>query len=195
MKIKLNQLAEIQMGYSFRARVDNNPTGNAYVILQKDISDVSTSLETEDLFKVNIESPRMLQRYSLKNGDLLFRSRGNYPRTVYVTDANDNTIAASPLMRIRVMSNEINSAYLCWYLNTPESIDYFSRNAKGTYIPTIDVRTLSEIEIPQIPILQQEKIAQLAYLTSKEFELGQILVKKRASLREQQLYAAMLRSN
>ena len=69
----LSELAEVQMGYPFRSRLEHDPQGDVAVIQMKDIDDANLLHAAE---AIRIALPKGKTHHLLRPGDLLFRSRG-----------------------------------------------------------------------------------------------------------------------
>lgn len=183
MKLHLKNIADIQIGFSFRSQVNNIPSGKFYVVQQKDLLEDTLSLNTSSLFRANISGARSIDKYCLQENDLVFRSRGSKPLTVMAGGISENTVLASSLMRVRVTGEEVLPQYLLWYLNSDEALTYFAKNARGTSIKHIDTKSLGELEIPILPLDRQRVIADMAYLTKREYMLSSRLAEKKHLLR------------
>ncbi len=74
MHVLLRDIAEIRMGYPFRARLERNPSADVAVVQMKDI-DEANLLHTENLDRTSM--PDFKDRYLIRADDLIFRSRGS----------------------------------------------------------------------------------------------------------------------
>jgi len=104
MKMRLGDVVEAQAGYPFRQRIEPSTDGDVAVIQMKDIDDQSV-LHTERL--VNVRIPALSERYLVKQGDILFRSRGNRNGAALVGENLRPVIAAAPLMLLRVSDDRV----------------------------------------------------------------------------------------
>ena len=73
MKTKLKNLASVQMGYSFRSRLEPEQTGNIAVIQMKDLTE-DNLVDHQSL--VLIELNDFKEHHKVELNDLVFRSRG-----------------------------------------------------------------------------------------------------------------------
>ena len=73
MKVALKDIASIQMGYSFRARLESMDSGAVAVIQMKDLTN-QNRVDCSALVRVDMENPK--EHHLAKKGDLIFRSRG-----------------------------------------------------------------------------------------------------------------------
>lgn len=74
MKMKIKKLATVQMGYSFRSRLEASEGGGVAVIQMKDLLDDNT-VGCDDLVKIDLDAVK--DHHLAQRGDLVFRSRGS----------------------------------------------------------------------------------------------------------------------
>ena len=176
MIVNLQDVAKIQMGYSFRTRLESSPEGTIGVIQMKDLLDDNT---------VNINGVTKMDMLDIKEqhlasqGDLIFRSRGLTPTSAIVIDSPEKTVIAAPLLRIRIASKLISPEYLNWYISQHDAQSYFKRMAKGSSGKMISKQVLGELKIPIPPMETQIHIAEIASLLLSEQILLKEILKKR----------------
>ncbi|MDD3703908.1 MAG: hypothetical protein PHR12_06725, partial [Victivallaceae bacterium] len=73
IKIKIKKLASVQMGYSFRSRLEPSEGGGVAVIQMKDLQD-DNIVSCTDLVKIDLNDIK--EHHIVQKGDLIFRSRG-----------------------------------------------------------------------------------------------------------------------
>lgn len=173
---KLKEIATVQMGYPFRARLERNEQGNVCVIQMKDLTE-NNQLQTRDL--VRILMPSVKDHHLVQVEDIVFRSRGQTTTSVVINQELDKTVIAAPLLRIRVKVDKVLPAYISWYINQPAAQAYLAGHARGTAVPMIGKQTVEEMEIMIPPLMQQQKILELAELAAQEQQLLRKLAHKR----------------
>lgn len=173
--MRLGELAEVQMGYPFRSRLEHDPQGNVAVIQMKDIDDTNL-LHAEDAFKVTL--PKGKTHHLLRAGDLLFRSRGRSNGAAQVPEGIGPAVLAAPMLRIRPHS--VLSAYLCWFINAPTTQVQLAALAEGTSVQMISAEALKTLDVPLPSLAAQQSIAQAASLAEQE----QSLLTRIATLRQ-----------
>lgn len=175
---RLDELASIQVGYTFRAGLSPDAEGDVCVIQLKDVpeDDIPTfgSL-TRIAFGAIREAHRVLP------GDILFRSRGTRPSCALVSTIQPETMLAAPLFRIRVTSVAIDSAYLCWFINFHGRSHLESRVA-GSALKMVGVADLKELPVILPPLKRQHQMAELVRLARREAQILQSISKKRSNL-------------
>lgn len=173
--MNLGDLAEVQMGYPFRSRLEHDPQGDVSVIQMKDIDDTNL-LHAENAIRVVL--PKGKTHHLLRAGDLLFRSRGRSNGAALVLDGIGPTVLSAPMLLIR--PHRALPTYLCWYINAPATQAQLGAQAEGTSVRMISAEALKALDVPLPSEDVQQRIVQAAALAAQEqFLLGQI-----ASLRQ-----------
>lgn len=126
-------------------------------------------------------------RYWVKPGDVLFRSRGDR-NTAITLDAGFSgpAVAVMPLVILRPRQ-DVLPEYLAWYLNQANAQRHFDVCARGTGIRMIPMSCLSELDLPIPDLKTQRAIATVDGLARRELDLTTQLATKR-----QQLFTAAL---
>jgi hypothetical protein len=173
--MNLGELAEVQMGYPFRSRLEHDPEGDVTVIQMKDIDDANL-LHAEEAIRVAL--PKGKTHHLLRAGDLLFRSRGRSNGAAQVLDGISPAVLAAPMLLIR--PHKVLPAYLCWYINTPTTQAQLATQAEGTSVRMISAEALKSLEVPLPSLATQRSIVQAAALAEQE----QTLLARIATLRQ-----------
>ncbi|SMG64864.1 conserved hypothetical protein, partial [methanotrophic bacterial endosymbiont of Bathymodiolus sp.] len=97
MKTKLKAIASVQMGNSFRARLEPNSNGNVSVIQMKDLTP-DNRLTRQDILRIEMADAK--ERHMVKSDDLAFRSRGQINTAALIETDFDACVIAAPLLRI-----------------------------------------------------------------------------------------------
>src|SRR5207247_1461854 len=111
MKRVLKDVAEIRTGYPFRAKVEPVPQGSHAVIQIKDF-DPDRRLLTEGLDRVQFTKP--VDKHLVREGDVLFLSRGHRPFASAVPAGLPATVAASYFFVLKVTDKDVSPDYLAW---------------------------------------------------------------------------------
>jgi hypothetical protein len=186
VKVALKDIASIQMGYSFRARLESMDSGAVAVIQMKDLTD-QNRVDCSTLARVDMVKPK--DHHLAKTGDLIFRSRGLSSTSAILMDDPGVAVVAAPLLRIRVTDRGILPEYLNWFISQAPAQAYLSSHAKGTAQKMISKETLDGMEV-DVPSLERQKaIVTLASLGEKE----QRLMKKLAERRHQFISTHLIR--
>lgn len=175
--IKIKDIARIQMGYSFRSKLEASETGNIKVIQMKDLLD-DNIVDCNGLMKIEMQTPK--EQHFVRKGDLLFRSRGQINTSAVILENPEEAIVASPLIRIRITNPEtVLPEYLNWYISQTDAQRYLTSVQAGTSVNMIRTQQLEQmpVHIPSLSI--QKNIVELAALSARERTILNILAEKR----------------
>lgn len=179
MKKKITEIADIQLGYQFRKKVEPADDGSHWVIQIRNFD--NHILNRENLSRVHID--KSVEQYLIRKGDVLFLSRGHRNWAAPIMHDLRDTVAVSHFFVIRPKQNNILPEYLAWYINQTAAKEYLYNIARrGTHMPLIPLAAFKGlvIEIPDMTI--QEKIVELSKLMEREKKLLTEFQEKRALL-------------
>jgi excinuclease UvrABC nuclease subunit len=177
MKIKIKKLATVQMGYSFRSRMEASETGDVRVIQMKDLLDDNT-VGCDDLAKIDLDAVK--EHHLAQRGDLVFRSRGQVTTAAILLEDPGKAVVAAPLLRIRVTkSDKVLPEYLNWYINQRDAQIFLTSRAKGTVQKMISKQAIEDMEVALPSLENQKNIIELATLSAREQTLLHALADKR----------------
>lgn len=180
MKRKITEIADIQMGYQFRKKIEPAADGANRVIQIRDF-DESHILNKAGLASVTLDKP--MDKYIINKGDVLFLSRGNRNWAAPVIYDLKDTVAVSHFFVIRPKQNNILSEYLAWYINQTPAQEYLHSIAKrGTHMPLIPLSAFKGLAVEIPDIKTQEKIIELSKLMEKEKKILTELQQKKSLL-------------
>jgi len=181
MTVTLVDIAEVRMGYSFRSRLETDAEGDVAVIQMKDIDDANL-LHPEELAR--IQMPDLKDRHLVREGDLLFRSRGVTNSAALVGGGIGRAVLAAPMLLIRPKTEIVEPAYLQWFINHPATQAALAGRAAGTAVKMIGKGALDSLEVALPPLQRQRLIVEVAQLASREAALMQELRGRRKALLE-----------
>ena len=185
MKALLKDIATIQMGYSFRSRLQATDYGSVAVIQMKDLTDENTvtcqNLTLTDIIKFN-------DNHYVKKGDLIFRSRGLSATSAIVADDPVNAVVSAPLLKIRLTNPGVMPEYLNWFISQLPAQVFLASRAGGTTQKMISKEALEALEVFVPPLEKQKAIVALAALAEEE----QRIIKQLALKRKQYISATLI---
>ena len=176
MKTELKKIASIQMGYSFRSRIEAKGSGAVAVIQMKDLTD-DNSVDCGGLIQVDMELPKV--HHIVKLRDLIFRSRGLANTSAILMDDVGVAVVSAPLLRIRVDEKCVLPEYLNWFISQTTAQSYLASRAMGTAQKMITKEALESLEVFLPSLKRQREITELAALADKEQRLLNRLALKR----------------
>lgn len=179
MKKKITEIADIQLGYQFRKKIEPAGDGTNRVIQIRDFD--NHILKSDNLSRVHID--KSVEQYLIRKGDVLFLARGHNNWAAPIVDDLSATVAVSHFFVIRPKQNSILSEYLAWYINQASAKEYLYNIARrGTHMPLIPLSAFKGLAIEIPDINKQEKIVELSKLMEREKKLLTELQVKRALL-------------
>ncbi len=176
---KLKDIALVQMGLSFRARIEPEADGNVAVIQMRDLTE-DNKLDHSNLTTININD--INERHLVECKDLVFRSRGRTTTAAIIDQEPGQAVVAAPLFLIRATSEKLLPEYLYWFINLPSSQAFLHSRATGTMMIMIGKSALDALEIPLPNLEIQEQIVALADLLNKEQRLMKNLAEQKEKL-------------
>jgi len=177
VKKKLKEISSVQMGYSFRSRLEASEGGGVAVIQMKDLLDDNT-VGCDDLVRINMEA--MKDHHLAQRGDLVFRSRGHVTTAAVLLEDPGKAVVAAPLLRIReTKPDKVLPQYLNWYISQRDVQIFLTSRAKGTVQKMISKQVIEDLEVALPSLKKQEDIVELATLIAREQTLLQRLSDKR----------------
>ena len=177
--LKLEKIADIQVGYQARERVMNDIHGSHKLIQGKDFDDEGV-LQLDSLISFSPE--RKPGIYEVQKGDILLQSRGMKHSVYYIDKDINNTLAAGSFYIIRVKSEEVLPAYLYWYLNQQAAQSFLDAHSGGATISFIPKKSILELEIRVPQMKKQKNIKEIMKLWKKEQKLRNDLYILRSQL-------------
>ena len=177
MKTKIKKIATVQMGYSFRSRLETSRSGNIAVIQMKDLLEDNT-VGCGALAKIDMET--LKEHHLAQKGDLVFRSRGHVTTAAVLLDDPGKAVVTAPLLRIRITKpDRVLPEYLNWYISQRDAQIFLTSRAKGTAQKMISKQAIEDLEV-SLPSLENQKIIiELALLSAQEQTLLHRLSEKR----------------
>ena len=177
MNKKLNEIATIQMGFSFRSKLNQNEKGNVSIIQMKDFAD-GNLINCDYLLK--IKDSKIKDSHLVKDKDIIFKSRGLSIESAIALNISGKVIVAAPLFRIRVNdANNILPEYLNWYISQGNAQSFFRRMTEGSALKMVNKKSLGDLEV-EIPSLEKQKqIIELSTLANKEDAIMKELLNKK----------------
>ena len=179
MKNKLKDIALVQMGLSFRSRIEPEADGNVAVIQMRDLTE-DNKLDHSNLTTININD--INERHLVKYKDLVFRSRGKTTTATIIDNEPGRTVVSAPLFLIRTTSQKVLPEYLYWFINQSSSQAFLHSRATGTAMTMIGKSVLDALEIPLPDLETQKQIVTLADLLNKEQRLMRDLAEQKEKL-------------
>jgi len=164
----LGELVDVQIGHSFRAGVQRDAAGVVGVIQMRDLGD-DALVCLASLVRMSMDVRPAEQ---VREGDIIFRSRGDRSTCAIVAADPGFAVVAAPLLRLRVTGARLLPAYLSWFVNQPAAQEYFAKHAEGSNVKMISKSVLEDLDVEVPPIRRQRDIIELAGLSARQRTLN-----------------------
>ena len=186
VKTLLKDIATVQMGFSFRSRLESLQSGEVGVIQMKDLTDENI-VNCENLSHVDMG--KFGESHLVRKGDLIFRSRSLTSTSAILSDDPGRVVVSAPLLRIRITSPYIIPEYLNWFISQLPAQIFLASHARGSTQKMISKDALEMLQVDVPPLEKQKMIVKLATLSEEE----QRIIKKITLKRKQYISATLIR--
>ena len=175
--MRLSELSDIHSGYTARGRLEPRPDGGVPALQLRDVS-AHGEIPGADVQRYDLGD--LPDRYFVRGGEVVFRSRGEPNTAVAIPDDLPEPIAVIvPLVIIRPDRARILPDYLAWAINQPTAQSALGAGAQGTSLRMIPMATLERLDIPVPDFQAQRQIVALNALATREMQLLQDLAARR----------------
>ncbi|NMA68106.1 MAG: restriction endonuclease subunit S [Desulfitobacterium sp.] len=177
--MKLREIAEIRTGLVLtrkKATIKYEIQANYKLLTLNNIEDNGAFSDEE--FEPFSSNEELSKEYFTQEGDVLIRLSAPYTAVCINQDTAD-LLVPSYFSIIRLKNQNYIPEYITWYLNSDQVKKELTRSQTGTAMSTTNKTVLSSIEIKEIPIETQEKIARIRELHLKELKLLKKLVQEK----------------
>lgn len=186
MYMKLNDIATLIAGYTFRDAIKPDKKGNLFVFQAKDLVYGEFVADVSALTPITFD----LAGYGgyLKKNDVLVIARGmktgTFRSTIFKSNVS-NVIASSSVHIIRITAPNVLPEYVSHYLNSKNGQKSLSEIVTGSYIGALPRRLLEQLKIP-VPDLRKQKAIVDLY---QNMQMQQKILDRRNELKQQILDA------
>jgi len=160
---KLEEIARISSGHSFRRRIEYQENGRLLVVTGKDIGN-TFYLQKKDLTKIDKE---VHQDKLIEQGDVLLSARGKFKAVV--SSVKENLIAASSVYVLKIDKDVLLPEYLVLWLNSKIGQAEINKKVTGATIKILLKKDLENIKIEVPELIIQREIVEF-YKTTQELK-------------------------
>lgn len=97
-----------------------------------------------------------LKRHSYRPGDIVMTKLGKPLGVSAIVDGADEGIIVADLVRIR--AQRVNTRYLCYQLNAPQTSAFINSEQKGTTRPRVQLSVVRDLPVVVAPPSEQQRI-------------------------------------
>jgi len=193
-EVKLLEIANVQVGYQSRGRIEENLDGKFTIIRSQDY-DKAGNICIDNLMSFTPTSSIDTEKYLVTVDDILVQARGQSHLAYLLKTPIENAVASNTFYIIRLKEQgKVLPAYLAWCINQPKVQAYFKREQGVSTILFISKAVLLNANIRIPPIETQAKISKLMQLWQRDQELARQLTEKKNILIQAVARKATLRS-
>lgn len=178
--VMLSEICTILTGFTARGRLEPAEQDGILALQLRDISP-DGSIALDSLMRIHLDD--VPERYIVRTGDVVFRSRGERNTAAVVDESiSEPALAVLPLMILRPNTQLLSGAYLAWAINQEPAQRKFEEEAQGTSLRMVSRTTLEKLAIAVPDFETQHRILQIDALAERERKLAQQLTSKHYEL-------------
>lgn len=180
MKKALIDCVQINPGYPYRGKIEEQPDGEVQVVQIKDITEhnqvnwagISRSILTGK------KAPNLIEE-----DDILFLARGNKNIAVSMKGVSEETVCSPVFFQLKVRDRtKLIPEFLMWQLNQEQTERYITENCGGTVQRNVTKKALEALEISLPTLEKQAHIVSLVKCYEKEIATYNKLISNRAKM-------------
>lgn len=183
--MRIAELCNIHSGYTARGKLEPLPEGGVPAL---QLRDVGTDGATPGAKLQRYDLGKLPDRYFVRGGEVVFRSRGEPNSAAAVGDILPEPAAVIvPLVIMRPDKKRVLPEYLAWAINQPDAQRRLGAEAQGTSLRMIPMAVLENLQIAVPDLSKQRRIVELNALARQE---GQLL--RHLAARKEEFVSAIL---
>jgi len=169
-EIRLENILEaLRLGKGRPSRAEEDPQGDTAILRLGAVDYDSKSVNWSERMRVSDYDPG--GHHFLRDGDVLIVGRGAHRTAFLVDDPLPRTVADRTFFVARPDPEQVEPAFLAWYLNERRAQHHLQSHSRGTNIQTIKKSALERLPVRLPPLDVQERIANIQFLVRREREL------------------------
>lgn len=178
----LKDIATVKAGHSFRGAINEDLSGNGYVIQVRNQRECG-EIAWDELVRAQI--PGLKEPEWLREGDIIFSARGPRNIATAIKNVDRPTVCSPHFFVISLSQPHALPEFIAWQLNHKNAQNYLRRAAEGSAQVSIRRTVLESVSIALPPLKKQKQIMQFVAAAKEEQQLLNQLIENR----ERQLVA------
>ena len=179
--IKLKDIATIQTGVYLKS----TPSPDTCYLQVNDFDEEGNIRPT--VRPTTTVSPKVA-RHLLTESDLLLAAKGDKNFCAMAPTRIGSCVASPSFLVIRIGAPaRVQPEYLCGFLNMPATRQLLTAQAKGSSIVSLSKTDIEELEIPLLPLEQQQACIDLIRLQRREQTLYRAIAERRRQITDYKL--------
>lgn len=173
-------LEALRLGKGRPSGEEHHPEGNTGILRLGAIDYDTRTIDWAERMRVSDFDPGA--HHFLRPGDILIVGRGAHRTAVLVEDPPPRTVADRTFFVARPDVEQVEPAFLAWYVNERRAQNYLQSHSRGTNIQAIKKSALARLPV-QLPSLDmQKRIADIQALVRREQQLLNEWMDQRAEI-------------
>ncbi|WP_263831414.1 restriction endonuclease subunit S [Salinibacter sp.] len=173
-------LEALRLGKGRPSRVKEDPESNTGILRLGAVDYDSKRVNWDERMRVSDLHPSA--HHFLRSGDILIVGRGVHRTALLADDPPPQTVADRTFFVARPDMEQVEPAFLAWYLNERRAQHYLQSHSRGTNIQTIKKSALERLPVQVPPLDTQERIADIQALVRREQKLVSEWMNRRSEL-------------
>jgi type I restriction enzyme S subunit len=160
-EVRLGELAEVQTGpFGSQLHAADYVIVGTPSIMPTNIG-ARLNVTRDKLMLVSDEDIKRLNKYTVKETDIVYSRRGDVEKCAYITKNENGWLCGTGCLRIRFTSPSLNPKFCGYYLSTNEIKSWLLNNAVGSTMPNLNSTILAQVPLMFPPLPEQQAIAEV----------------------------------
>ena len=173
---KLSDLVDIRGGKRLPkgTMFSNQITSHPYIRV-RDISQNRLVILSSEYEYIDDETADLLKRYTVNTGDILISIVGTIGNIGIVDKSLNNANLTENCVKLTNFSKQIEPDYLYYFLKSPDGYIQIQKGIVGAVQQKLPIKNIESIEIPVIPLEEQQRISQVLKSIDDKIRINSIL--------------------
>ncbi|MBP8882307.1 MAG: restriction endonuclease subunit S [Dermatophilaceae bacterium] len=159
-QVPLKELADIRIG-PFGSLLHREDYVEGGVPLINPMHIVAGALAADPAYSVTDDKAAQLERYRLREGDVVMGRRGEMGRCARVLRPHDGYLCGTGSLIIRPLPERSRSTYLQCVLSAPRTVRSLESRALGVTLPNLNTKIMEELPVPSLALDAQRRLEDL----------------------------------
>ena len=142
-------------------------------IMPQNIGD--NRINVEGIARIGPDDASRLNRYLVREGDIVYSRRGDVKRRALVRSSEDGWLCGTGCLRVRLGENGVDPTYASYFLGHPSTREWIVRHAHGATMPNLNTSILSACPFVIPPKEEQRAIAHILGTLDDKIELNRCM--------------------
>ncbi|HSP22774.1 MAG TPA: restriction endonuclease subunit S, partial [Planococcus sp. (in: firmicutes)] len=153
--VSLLEKASFFSGFNVVSKNKESEKGRFRIVKISDVQD--GKLVLEHLSRYDIDNNAKVEKYRLFKGDVILSTRGQALKTALILEEEEDLLLSQNFIGIRCGS-QLHPEFLKTYLESPVAQFLLASKLSGTTVPTLSRKDLEALEIPNLPLEEQQAV-------------------------------------